>query len=179
MINSNNYHCGRFGNLFFTGVALHFIAKTNDLQCRYKEYDAFVQLGFTFYSGSKVYNETIPLTDDNFFSLLETPIYKNISIRNNVWCQTKEFAFYIEKYINEPTQKQLIIHANPFSQRYGNNNDICIHVRLGDIVSREFNQPFEYYDGILKHISFENGYICSDSIDHDICTRLINKYKGL
>ena len=73
MINSNHYHCGRFGNLFFTGMALHFIAKTNDLQCRYKEYNSFVQLGFTFYSGTKVYNETIPLSDENFFSLLEIP----------------------------------------------------------------------------------------------------------
>ena len=107
-------------------MALHFIAKTNNLQCTYKDYDLFVQLGFTFYSGSNIYKETIPLTDDNFFSLLETPIYKNISIRNNVWCQTKEFSFYIEKYINEPTQKQLIIHANPFSKRYGNNTWVVI-----------------------------------------------------
>lgn len=177
MINSNQYHYGRFGNLFFTGMALHFISKMNDLHSTYKDYQSFVQLGLTFYCGSTSYQETISLTDENFFTLVEKPIYKNISIRNNVWCQTTEFANYIEQYLNEPIQKGIIMDMNPFHNRYGNNNDVCIHVRLGDIFHREFNQPFEYYDKVLQDLSFDHGYICSDSISNEICTRLIEKYK--
>jgi len=38
------------------------------------------------------------------------------------------------------------------------------------------HHPFEYYDKVLQKISFTNGYISSDTIHHEICIKLIEKY---
>jgi hypothetical protein len=39
------------------------------------------------------------------------------------------------------------------------------------------NLTFEYYDKVLSSISFDKGYISSDTIKSDICKDLIKKYK--
>ena len=64
--------------------------------------------------------------------------------------------------------------ANKFNNRYKNNNDVFIHVRLGDV--SEHNPGFEYYNKVLSQLNFENGYIASDSLEHDTCKKLITKY---
>ena len=55
------------------------------------------------------------------------------------------------------------------------NNDVFIHVRLGDIQDK-WNNSFEYYNSILEKMSFDKGYISSDTIDSEICVKLIDKY---
>lgn len=70
-----------------------------------------------------------------------------------------------------------ILHANPFMMRYNNNNDVYVHVRLGDVTGIH-SLPFEYYDTALSNLNgeYNQGYISSDSIDHSICQQLIQKY---
>jgi len=51
-----------------------------------------------------------------------------------------------------------------------------IHVRLGDIIDLNFYTRYEYYDKALSQITFDNGYISSDTINHEICQKLISKY---
>ena len=50
-----------------------------------------------------------------------------------------------------------------------------IHVRLGDI-ENTWNNSYQYYDNIIQNISFNKGYISSDTINSDICIKLIKKY---
>jgi len=183
-INSNFAHNGRFGNLFFTGMALHFISKRNNLKSKYKDIENFQKLGIDFFlSGTNIYNpiltKPLNLTDNNFFEFVIDDSKKlniNVSILPNVWFQTKEFAKYLRDYFNQDEQKNKIISSNKFAQRYNTNNDLCIHVRLGDITKTNFIQPFEYYDIAISKIQFDSGYITSDSPEHAICKQLAQKY---
>lgn len=188
-INSMDAHCGRFGNLFLVGMGFHFYSKKNNLKVKYKDHERFKKLGVDFYtpnadSEKGPFQETIKFTDENFFSLITgPPIYKNLLLCNDMWCQTKEFVFYLRDHFNEPQQKERILVSNPFAHRYNvdnnKNNDVFVHVRLGDVTDVH-SLPFEYYDKALSNIqniqSFDKGYISSDSIGHPICEKLIEKY---
>ena len=176
-INSSFHHGGRFGNLFFINMALSFIAEKNNLHAKYKEEDKFIKLGIDFYLGKHTYPNTIPLLDKNFLIFIKTNVFKdmNLSIENNVWCQTEEFSNLLYDYFHQNENKNKILMNNVFNYRYKKNNDLFVHVRLGDVVN-QYNSPYEYYDNAIENISFENGFISSDSIDHDICKKLINKY---
>lgn len=177
-VNNTYQHGGRLGNLFFVGMALHFIAVKNKLKVAYKYHDSFKKLGIKLFVGQNTYKETIQLLDTNFYNFIRSDelLDKNVSIVNNVWCQTEEFSFFLKNYFLEDINKINIINNNIFKTRYNNNNDIFIHVRLGDISDTIWIHPFSYYDKALSGINFENGYISSDSINHQICNQLITKY---
>lgn len=179
-VNRMDSHLGRFGNLFLVAMAFHFYAKKNNLKVVYKDHERFKKLGVDFYTTDtdSSFQDTIKLTDENFFSLITgPPVHKNLLLCNDMWCQTKEFALYLRDYFNQEQQKELILSSNPFMFRYNNNNDVFVHVRLGDVTGVH-SLPFEYYDKALSNLShFNKGYISSDSIDHPICRDLIQKYK--
>jgi hypothetical protein len=58
---------------------------------------------------------------------------------------------------------------------YNNNNDLFIHLRLGDVQSNTLKVT-KYYDNLLSKLDFENGYISSDSIQNETCKYFIKKY---
>jgi len=177
-INNSYFHKGRLGNLFFVNMALHFISEKNNLNVKYQFYNKFKKLGIDLFVGEKTYDETIKLTDSNFFEIINgKSINQNISIVNDMWCQTPDFSHYLKSYFEKDEQKNNITKNNIYKERYNNNNDVFIHVRLGDIIEHlEWCQTFDYYDKILSNIKFNNGYISSDSIDYYICQKLIKKY---
>ena len=182
-MNTTLNHGGRFGNSFFIGMALSFVAKNNDLLVSYKNKERLKHLGIDLFVGNKTYETSINLNDKNFMELIiGQPILKNITIEKNVWCQTKEFALYLRDYFNIYENKNAIIKANYVKERYNTNNDVFVHIRLGDLLNlekihnRQFNQSFEYYDKVLSNLKFEKGYYSSDSIHHPICKKLSEKY---
>jgi hypothetical protein len=155
--NSTSMHAGRFGNQFFISMALHFIAKKNNLLCNYTHFLNFEKLGINLFSGNHIYEENIALSDNNFYNMIiGNKINKNITIRNNVWCQTKDFALYLKGYFNRIEQKSKIIENNLYKDNYYNNNNVFVHVRLGDITNDygQYNHPYEYYDKILEKLQF-------------------------
>jgi hypothetical protein len=104
----------------------------------------------------------------------------NFKLEHNTYCQTREFVLFLyDQYYIDPVlsiEKQIsIINANKYKSRYENNDDVCIHVRLGDV--SQYNPGFAYYDNILTSLKFTNGYICSDSPNHPTVKKLIEKYK--
>ena len=180
--NSTKIHHARFGNLFFLNMVGHFIAIKNDLKMEYKYLDKYNQLGIDFFIGNTTYKEDFFLTDENFLDFInknnENYIQKNIVFTNEMWCHSRDFCFLLEKYFKIEHIRNKIINANLFKLRYHDkNNDLYIHVRLGDTVDTYNYLPFEYYDSILSSIKFEKGYISSDTIKHGICKQLIKKYK--
>jgi hypothetical protein len=178
IVNNSRVHNARFGNLFFINLAVHFICIKSKLRFDYKYYDQFKNLGLELFVGDiTTFDSEIVITDDNFFELVTSKekISKNIVIKNDAWCQRRDFCIFLDQYFSLKKVRSKIIKKNIYSNRYSNNNDIFIHVRLGDI-ENVWNNSFEYYDNIIKTISFENGYISSDSIQSDICQKLIQKY---
>jgi hypothetical protein len=181
---SNNYitnnteiHNGRFGNLFFVNMVMHFISKKYNLKTIYKYHDKFINLGIDLFVGTNTYSENVYLTELNYFDLInKNSNFTNIIVTNNSWFQNYEFCLFLEIYFNEENNKNKILEKNKFSNRYNNNNDLFVHVRLNDIEDLSNNNCFEYYDNIIKKYNFENGYISSDNLKSSICYNLIKKY---
>ena len=90
--------------------------------------------------------------------------------------QTKECSTILYKHIQNEL-KTSIKNANNYKNRYNNNDDVFIHIRLGDVAV--FNPGFEYYDKALSIIQYDKGYISTDSPDNNIIQKLITKYPTL
>ena len=202
-VNNTNDCGGRFGNIFIRNFVAEYIAKKNNLKIIYERYEQLEKLGIKLFIGENTYEETLVITDNNIDSIIfnedifnKYALNKNIIFRqvsynplnltNYAWCQTSLIANMINNTLNIENR---IYNNNPYQKRYGNNNDLFIHIRLGDIVDLKFNSPYEYYDNIISRIydsdNYKNSiyfntgisYITSDSINHNICQRLIKKYK--
>lgn len=178
-INNTCIHRARFGNLFFINMAFHFIAIKNNLNISYKYYKQFKELGIQFFIGEKTYKEDKYVSDTDFLNIIqsEEKLEKNIVIDiKNFFCQTKEFCFFLRETFSE-VFKESVIKKNIFKNRYNSNNDVFLHVRLGDVTNEKYKvSNLFYYDNILSKLNFEKGYISSDSIDDNICKILIKKY---
>ena len=162
---------GRLCNHIIRALAVSFIATSRNILFNYGPYyDKMKELGLDLFIGTMTYKLDQTITDTNIMKLLDIPIYRNIYV-NNSFFQTKEFSNYLYTYYK--TNNKSIINANKFNTRYNTNNDVFIHVRLGDVA--HLNQGFDYYDKALS-ISFDTGYITSDDIHHEICKKLIQKY---
>ena len=81
----------------------------------------------------------------------------------------------IYDYIHFNIIKSNIIKKNKFKERYNNNNDLFIHIRLGDVA--HFNPGVDYYLKAIKELkNFDNIYIASDTLTHDIIKKIIKEY---
>jgi hypothetical protein len=175
-INNTNYHLARFGNLFFLNMCLNLFSLKYNLKSSYKYEKEFNQLGIYFHKGSKIYNKNLLLTDSNFENLLESDVSpKNIIINNNVWFHRDRFCKIIKEYFSKNNIFEIVKNHNKYKNRYENNNDVFIHVRLGDVTDRTDNL-LDYYIKVINSIEFSNGYITSDNINHELCKILIKKY---
>ena len=171
---------GRLCNHFFRDIAIHLIAMKYNLDVEYSCEEEFNKLGLIFFKGSKNYDttkETLYINDSNYMDIYNK-LYedKNIMIdsQNSNYFQTIEISKIIFDYVNREEIKKKIIEMNKYKERYNANDDVFIHVRLGDV--EQHTHGFEYYDRALSQIVFKNGYISSDTINHNICQELIKKY---
>jgi hypothetical protein len=173
-ISNTNNTSGRFANHFIRNMASHILAKKYNLKFIYSYYNEIKQLGIDlFIDGINSYDDIISIYDCNLMEYINN-ISINKSIIMNDCYQSKEFILYLKKYFDDNNLFDQIKIKNIYNSRYDTNNDIFVHVRLGDTIG--FNLSFEYYDNIISKIKFENGYISSDTINHEICQKLINKY---
>ena len=201
-INSTHDCGGRFGNIFIRNFVAEYIAKKNNLKINYERYDQFEKLGIKLFIGENTYEETLLITDENIDNIIfDDNIFNIYALNRNIifrqcsynpfnlidhaWCQTSSIVSYIRNIVNYENR---VYDSNPYKERYGINNDLFIHVRLGDTAELKFNVLYEYYDNIIDKIynsdNYKNSphyntgisYITSDSINHDICQKLIHKY---
>jgi len=169
------------------------IAEMNNLKFVYDKHARMNNLGVSYYTeGTNTYDTTLLITDEIIDRIVfDESAYQSFLHGNNIffkkhhyspfdhmqsysWCQTSKIASYIKSKID--SQMDHIISSNPNKNRYNNNNSVFVHVRLGDIVPLGFSVSYDYYDKVLSSLSFESGYISSDSIDDEICQKLIQKY---
>lgn len=175
-INNTNIHCSRFGNLFFLNMALHFFSMKFNLKSSYKYEKLFTELGIVFYRGRNIYNKNLLLTDYNFVNLLKSNVSpKNIIINNDIWLHTNEFCRIIQNYFDKNKIFDIVQKMNVFKNRYGKNNDLFIHVRLGD-VSHKTKKLSAYFENLLETIEYNRAYISSDDIESHFVIELCKKY---
>jgi hypothetical protein len=173
---SNTAGGGRFGNQFIRNISIHHIAKKYDLFVIYTCTEHFKTLGIDLFVGNKTFETTKSIDDEKVYELITNPTLEldhNISVIHT-YCQSKLLMDILYEYLHREEIQTKIIQANKFNYRYQKNNDVFVHVRLGDV---HYNNPgFEYYDKVLSKLSFENKFISSDSLHHPICQQLIQKY---
>jgi hypothetical protein len=174
-INNSSLHNGRLGNIFFVNMFLNFMSLKYNLKCHYKYSQIFNSLGIYFYKGENVYNINCQVTDENFLYLLKNNLTPCNLILKDVWFQTKEFCKMLDMYFKKDKIKNKIISHNLFNSRYNNNNDLFLHLRLGDVTDITKTKT-DYYEQILNNIYYNKGFISSDSINDPLCLKLIQNY---
>ena len=165
---------GRLGNQIIRNLAFSLIAEKHNLKVNYFNNDLINRLGIELFSGTNVYNTTIILNEQNYFSVYNSDtINYNLNPNNNFF-QYKEIINILYNYLHKDNIKSNIIEKNSFKERYNTNNDLFIHIRLGD-VSR-YNPGINYYLNTIKNIQFDNLYIATDSKNHNIIQRILQTY---
>jgi hypothetical protein len=168
---STTLHNGRLCNQIFRNIAVSIIAEKNNLYVNYANYNAIISLGIPLFVGTIKYNNEIILNDENYFKILNSKIVNNLNANNNYF-QTKEISNLIYNYLN--IHKLSIIKKNPFINRYNNNNDLFIHIRLDDAAHN--NPGINYYLNTIKTINYTNLYIATDQSSHQIIKDVIDTY---
>jgi hypothetical protein len=135
-------------------LAVSFIAEKFNLFVNYSSYELIKQLGIYLFIGEKKFDNTIQLNDENFFDIYNNSNLNSNLNPNNNYFQTKEITNFLYSYLNDDKIKKNIIESNQFNERYNNNNDLCIHIRLTDAIT--FNPGIHYYFKAISQCQFEN-----------------------
>jgi len=165
---------GRLCNQLIRNIAVSLIAKKNDLYVNYYNHNVIDKLGIPLFIGKTSYLNTIPLTDENYFS-----IYNDLHLKSNLdpnadYFQTKEIIRLIYNYLHSEDVKLNVMYNNPFTHRYNQNNDLFIHIRLTDV--EHHNPGLKYYMKAINQLHFDNLYVSSDNIYHYFINQIKEKY---
>ena len=168
---------GRYGNQLIRNIAVSLLSDKFNLCVSYSSSEDTENLGIHLFSGEKIYKEKIILNDENYFEILNSTnnIESNLD-PNDAYFQTKEIINKIYEFLHQKEVMHSVIQHNPFKERYKNNNDAYVHIRLGDVKSK--NPGLNYYIKGLENVDFENLYISSDNPNHKIITELKRKYRN-
>lgn len=176
MANYTINSAGRLGNQIIRNTVCSLLAEKYNLMFEYGYQEQIERLGIDLYkNGRNYYENTIPLKDEDFFRLLfHEDLGPNNIYTSETFFQNQEIANFLRTHFTSNPIKQKIMDKNIYGYRYQSNDDVYVHVRLGDAVP--FCPSYEYYDMVLEKISFKNGFISSESLDHEICQKLMEKY---
>lgn len=170
---SKSSGAGRFGNQLVRALALNLVARKHDLKSDYQGKAQIAKIGIKLFSGKKVHKKTETIRDGNYISILNRT-NNAVNLRTSGYFQTRKITGLIHQYLQEESVREDIMSGNKYKNRYGNNNDCFIHVRLGDV--QRFNPGLTYYEKILKGLKYDNLYISSDTPGHKTVQHLIKHY---
>jgi hypothetical protein len=165
---------GRLGNQFIRNLAVSMIANKHDLSVDYCNATFFDNLGLDLYNGNLSFDSVTQLTDANYFDILNAESWCTNLDSYNGFFQTKEITNFLYKHLHSEPVKTRIMAKNGIRDRYGNNNDCFVHVRLTDV--ERFTPGIEYYLRALSQIQFDNLYIATDDIYHPIIREILVVY---
>jgi len=162
---------GRLGNQIIRNLAVSLLAEKHNLKVNYCNHELIHHLGINLFSGKKNYPTIQNLTDTNYFTIYNSNLTSNINA-NDHYLQTKEITNFLYYYLQQI--KSSIILKNPFKERYKNNNDAFVHIRLTD--AAQYNPGIKYYIHAINNIKFDKLYISTDDINHTIIKELLQLY---
>lgn len=167
-------HNGRLCNQIIRNLALSILSKKYNLYVDYSNYDNINnKLGIELFIGINKYDKTVLINNNNYMN------YFNNTIKNNAnfdfmrdYFQSEEITTILHNHLIHTMNN--IIHKNPYKQRYNNNNDIFLHIRLDDV--KKYNVGIEYYIYCLTLLKYDNIYIGSDNFDDNLIIKLKSLY---
>ena len=170
---------GRLCNQIIRNIALHFIAEKHNLHTTYHNNESISKLGINLYCGDNKYSKTGVVRNHAYYHVLNADsIDYNVDL-NHDYFQFQQATDDIFKYIRSDPVRNNVIKMNPFNERYNANNDVFIHLRLGDIAISNYHLGLEYYLKCLSQIEFNDLYVATDSADHEIIQGLKEKYPSM
>jgi hypothetical protein len=165
---------GRLGNQIIRNLAVSLIAKKHNLKVDYYNKDLIEQLGIELFGGTHLHIHMIKLTDDNYFGVYNSLNCNFALDPNSNFFQTREICNLIHKHLRMKNIMSNIINKNPFNPRYNANNDLFVHIRLGDVANQ--NPGVKYYTNAMKNIKFDRLYISTDDSKHEITLTLLSLF---
>tara|TARA_R110002072_G_scaffold85281_1_gene193306 strand:+ start:30 stop:776 length:747 start_codon:yes stop_codon:yes gene_type:complete len=168
---------GRLCNQIIRNLALSILAKKYDLYVEYSNYDNINnKLGIKLFVGNKKYNETVTIKNNNYMN------YFNNDIKNNSnfnfmrdYFQNEEITNILHKHLNNNMND--IIDKNPYKDRYRNNNDIFLHIRLTD--AKKWSIGIDYFIHCINSLEYDNIYIGSDNFNDEFIKKLKTLYPSV
>lgn len=167
---------GRLGNQIIRNLAVSILSQKHNLKVSYVSEDLIKKLGIDLFSGDNAYISIEYLTDDNYFTIYNAESINYNLDPNNFYFQTKEITNFIYNYLHTDAIKTNIIKNNKFSERYNNNNDLFIHIRLTDV--KHYNPGIHYYINMIKMTPFDNLYISTDDTKDPMIKTLFHLYRS-
>ena len=176
MSNDTRRAHGGFCNHVIRNIICSALAKKHNLKFIYGYAGETKDLGIFLFDDGTEYHQTIMYLHECHIDeyLKRDTIDFNLFACEQFY-QGKYCADFVRNALNEPRQRDAIVEKNKFKERYDSNQDVFVHVRLGDAES--VNPGFHYYDQLLEMLKpYHMGYIASDCIEHPICDKLIKKH---
>ena len=168
----------RLGNKFFMNMAISFLSKKYKHRAEYAMESELNRLGIDFHkeSNPNLMDEPfVEINDTNFVNYIQGPeTVLAINFQKDTYCQTSEFCHMLRSHFADEALRSKIRLANPWTKRIGNNHDVFIHVRIGDVP--HLTPSLSYYEKTLSLITYEKGFIASDSPNHPMIDNLCKKY---
>ena len=156
------------------------LAKKHNLHVNYilNRYKSIRDLGIILYSSDTKKEGVCKSLDDDTMLQIYNSNEKigSLNVKGKSCFQRKSCSDLIFENIRSDESKKSIINKNPYKDRYNNNNDCCIHVRLGDV--RSWNPGVLYFCKVLDDLNFDKLYIASDSPNDHIVKEIKNKYEN-
>jgi hypothetical protein len=113
------------------------------------------------------------MNEDNYWELYNK-MALDVNFHTTACFQTKEYTNILYAHVRKERVKKSIMDVNPFHTRYGTNQDIFIHIRLGDVI--QYSPGVAYYLKAIASVPFEKIYIGTDSPWHPIIQEICQKY---
>uniref|UniRef100_A0A6C0ANW1 Uncharacterized protein n=1 Tax=viral metagenome TaxID=1070528 RepID=A0A6C0ANW1_9ZZZZ len=168
----------RLGNKFFMNMAISFLSAKYKQRAEYAMESELNKLGIDFHREQKpqsVHEHLIKIDDNNFMKYIQGPdTALAIEFQKDTYCQKSDFCQMLKSHFADEALRTKIRNANPWTNRIGNNHDVFIHVRIGDV--QHLTPSLSYYEKALSSITYEKGYISSDSPNHPMINTLCQKY---
>ena len=168
----------RLGNKFFINMAISFLSAKYKQWAEYAMEPELNRLGIAFHKEANprsIDEPIVEIYDTNFINYIQGPErVLAINFQKDTYCQKSEFCHMLRSHFADEALRSKIRDANPWTKRIGNNHDVFIHVRIGDVP--HFTPSLSYYEKALSTITYEKGFISSDSPNHPMINDLCKKY---
>ena len=180
-------YSGRLGNKLFQNLAVSLVAQKYDVRACFSYEAECSQLGLRLVSGTRPSNEgaSAVLVDE---SNLEALLYSHSSFADQRLVLSVTKTYYQVPWFAEmlhditlPGMSEGLLHANPWHDRIGNNNDTFVHVRLGDRETGNRRRAEDYAAAITAKLPRSPGnevFIASDSPRHPTVLALASQFNA-
>lgn len=176
-ITFNDPSRGRLCNQIIRNLSLSLLAEKYDLYVEYSNFENINnKLGIELFIGKRKYNKTLVINNNNYMKYFNNNVENDCNFNfMNDFFQSEEITTILHNHLKN--KKENIIDKNIYKERYNNNNDVFLHIRLTD--TKKFNVGIEYYIHCIKLLKYDNIYVGTDNFNDDLIKKLKKIYPNI